>query len=167
MTSLKEKNDLYKDLSNLSLILGNRQSGNTTLMRMGTDNYDRDFLLVAHNRKYGTEITKNKRAIIKTGRDLEKNERNLPVAIDHHVLYLKLSEAVNFLGSSFFLWSFGTALSTNCLFGGCGNNPNTLNNQETRSEGCAPTANQYFILSVLIEISFTSSLNGIGLYVPN
>ena len=58
---------------------------------------------------------------------------------------------------------FGIKCFVEFLLGAGGNRPTFPNNQDTLSEGCAPTDNQYFTRELSAVISLTPSFPGNGL----
>jgi hypothetical protein len=78
-------------------ILSKRQVGNTTLQRMGTDNYDRPFVFVAHKLEYSRQIlensTKGKPASINSQYPMVGFDG--PVAVDHHLIHTIATESLD------------------------------------------------------------------------
>ena len=87
--------DLLKAIR--SLIGGLRGVGNTSLMRRGTDNYDREFFVISHSREYSEELLRgSKYGKAKTLYDINSLQGySVPVVIDHHVLASSIANAIN------------------------------------------------------------------------
>jgi hypothetical protein len=85
--------DLLKSIRNL---FGLRGVGNTSLMRMGTENYDRKFFVISHSREYSEELIRGSMyGIAKTVKDIiSLYNYDSPVVIDHHVLASLISDTV-------------------------------------------------------------------------
>jgi hypothetical protein len=65
----KTKRQILNEL--LSPIVDNKRSGKTTLLKMGVDNYDKPFALIARTIESGKEITRNPNCIVITPRSLD------------------------------------------------------------------------------------------------
>ncbi len=103
MTTKREREFTAKKLVELILLLNDRQVGNTTLMRKGTDNYDRKFAIVAKTQDNAKDLTENKNALffsLGNLNDLNKGY-HLPIAIDHTALSALVSQAVDYILSSY------------------------------------------------------------------
>ena len=77
-------------------LLGLREVGNTTLMKKGTENYDREFYVVSNSLDYSKEIVgASKYGNVVTMNNVEKlNGISSPVLIDHHLVAFVLANAI-------------------------------------------------------------------------
>lgn len=85
--------------SKLATVLGmlqKRQIGTTTLMQTGTNNYDREFILIANTKVHAQMVIEKADANLIKVATLDNmhtfSHLNLPVAIDHHALELLLKD---------------------------------------------------------------------------
>ena len=82
----KTKRQILNEL--LSPIVDNRRSGKTTLLKMGIDNYDKPFALIARTIQCGREITSNPNCLVITPGSLDalKGFKG-PVIYDQEFVY--------------------------------------------------------------------------------
>ena len=91
-------------LENILALWGIRQVGNTTLMKEGLKNYNRDFALVSHTKGFADEILmsgcsdKGKPASIDNLQTLVGSK--MPVAVDHTVMVGLLKDTLHHLNNS-------------------------------------------------------------------
>lgn len=71
-----------------------RQTGKTTLLKEGIDNYDKPFFYVCRNVKYGQAVCKNKNAIFVTPASYMKLRGSLhPIIVDSEFIAEYLPKA--------------------------------------------------------------------------
>lgn len=72
-----------------------RQAGHTTLMRTGTDAYDRKKLVLAHNADHGANLGFKPDEVISWQNLSKLKGHNKPLAIDNGALYGILRDTIN------------------------------------------------------------------------
>ena len=91
-------------LENLLALWGHRQIGNTTLMKEGLKNYNRDFALVSHTRVFAQEILES--GCSNKGKPVSMDQLQtliglkIPVAVDHASMVGLLKETLHHLRNS-------------------------------------------------------------------
>lgn len=80
-------------------MLKKRQVGTTTLMQLGTNNYDREFIVVANTKVHAQMVIEKADAQLVKMATLDNMHTfahlNLPVAVDHHALVLLLEDVLD------------------------------------------------------------------------
>lgn len=95
-----------KTINKLKMLLtavGRRQVGHTTLMKKGVENYDREFGVIAHNKKYAEEIIDTSGS--KLGKPFSISNLNvqgfsMPFVIDNATLSVLLEEVISLMENS-------------------------------------------------------------------
>lgn len=89
--------NLKEKLQTLLRVMSRRQVGNTTLMKVGTDKYERPFLLLSHKldfSKYVLDGSENGKAVSMQSVEKAILANDVPVAIDHVVIQQALEESL-------------------------------------------------------------------------
>lgn len=100
MKSLEKTKEIIR---NLSALWGTRQVGNTTLIREGTKNYDREFALVSHTKGFATDVLSVSGGV---GKPFSIDNLNalegqkIPVVVDHAAMVNVLKDALYHLNNS-------------------------------------------------------------------
>ena len=95
-----------KTINKLKMLLpavGQRQVGHTTLIKKGVENYDREFGVIAHNKKYAEEIIDISGS--KLGKpfsisNLNAQGSSMPFVIDNGTLSVLLEEVISVMENS-------------------------------------------------------------------
>ena len=78
-------------------VMSERGTGKTDLLKMGVDQYDREFFLVCVSIDDGRFITNNPKCIYITPTSYSKliGSRDIPIIIDHRVLNTILADSIS------------------------------------------------------------------------